>query len=145
MSVITFNLIHTFINLIHTFSTIPVKLPETYFMDTDKLILRFIWKRKRLRTANTVWKENNKVGRLTLPLPGSSVLRCLLEFIQIHVHWVSDAIQPNHLILDCLFLLFRSIFPSIRIFSSESSLRITWPKYWSFSFSIIKWLQLIVN
>ena len=67
MSVITFNLIHRFINLIHRFSTIPVKIPETYFMDTDKLILKFIRKRKRLSTANAVWKENNKVQRLTLP------------------------------------------------------------------------------
>ena len=42
----------------------------------------------------------------------------------------------NHLIL-CHPLLLPSIFPSIRVFSSESALRITWPKYWSFSFSTI--------
>ena len=42
----------------------------------------------------------------------------------------------NHLILGCPLLLLPSIFPSIRIFSSESVLRIRWPKYWSFSFSI---------
>ena len=41
----------------------------------------------------------------------------------------------NHLIL-CRPLLLPSIFPSIRVFSSESALRIRWPKYWSFSFSI---------
>ena len=41
----------------------------------------------------------------------------------------------NHLIL-CCPLLPPSIFPSIRVFSSESVLRIRWPKYWSFSFSI---------
>ena len=70
--IITFNLGHRFINLINKFNTIPVKIPETYFMDTDKLILKFIWRRKRLRTANTVWK-NNKVRRLTFPPPGSSV------------------------------------------------------------------------
>ena len=40
----------------------------------------------------------------------------------------------NHCILCCLLLL-RSIFPRIRVFSSESALRIGWPKYWSFSFS----------
>ena len=43
----------------------------------------------------------------------------------------------NHLILCHPLLLFPSIFPSIRVFSSESALRIRWPKYWSFSFSII--------
>ena len=42
----------------------------------------------------------------------------------------------NHLILCCPLLLLPSIFPSIRVFSSESVLRIRWPKYWSFSFSI---------
>ena len=41
----------------------------------------------------------------------------------------------NHLIL-CRPLLLPSIFPSIRVFSNESVLRIRWPKYWSFSFSI---------
>ena len=42
----------------------------------------------------------------------------------------------NHLILCCPLLLLPSIFPSIRVFSSESVLHIRWPKYWSFSFSI---------
>ena len=41
----------------------------------------------------------------------------------------------NHLILCCSLLLLPSIFPSIRIFSNESVLRIRWPKYWSFSIS----------
>ena len=48
-----------------------------------------------------------------------------------------DSVMPsNHLILCCLLLLVPSIFPSIRVFSNESALRIRWPKYWSFSFSI---------
>ena len=42
----------------------------------------------------------------------------------------------NHLILCCPLLLLPSVFPSIRVFSDESVLRIRWPKYWSFSFSI---------
>ena len=42
----------------------------------------------------------------------------------------------SHLILCCPLLLPPSIFPSIRVFSNESVLRIRWPKYWSFSFSI---------
>ena len=42
----------------------------------------------------------------------------------------------NHLILFCPLLLLLSIIPSIRVFSSQSVLRIRWPKYWSFSFSI---------
>ena len=42
----------------------------------------------------------------------------------------------NHLILCCPPLLLPSIFPSIRVFSNESTLHIRWPKYWSFSFNI---------
>ena len=42
----------------------------------------------------------------------------------------------NHLILCCPLLLLPSIFPSIRVFSNESTLRIRWPKYWNFSFNI---------
>ena len=42
----------------------------------------------------------------------------------------------NHLILCCPLLLLTSIFPSIRVFSNESALRIRWPKYWSFSLNI---------
>ena len=48
-----------------------------------------------------------------------------------------ELVMPsNHLILCCLLLLLPSIFPSIRVFSSESVLHIRWPNYWSFSFCI---------
>ena len=48
-----------------------------------------------------------------------------------------ESVMPsNHLILCCPLLLPPSIFPSIRVFSSESVLAIRWPKYWSFSFTI---------
>ena len=48
-----------------------------------------------------------------------------------------ESVMPsNHLILCHPLLLTPSIFPSIRVFSNESALRIRWPKYWSFSFSI---------
>ena len=53
---------------------------------------------------------------------------------QIHVHCVSDAIQPSHPLSS--LLLPPSIFPSIRVFSNESVLHTRWPKYWSFSFNI---------
>ena len=66
-------------------------------------------------------------------MPGFPVLYHLPELVQTHVHWVSDA--TNHLILCCPLLLL-SIFPSNRAFANESVLRIRWPKYWSFSFSI---------
>ena len=48
---------------------------------------------------------------------------------------IESVMPSNHLIL-CHPLILPSIFPNIRVFSNESALRITWPKYWSFSFSI---------
>ena len=49
---------------------------------------------------------------------------------------IESVMPSNHLILCHPFLLIPSIFPSIRVFSSESAFCIRWPKYWSFSFSI---------
>ena len=50
--------------------------------------------------------------------------------------FIESVMPSNHLILCHPLLLLPSIFPSIRVFSKESVLRISWPKYWSFSFSI---------
>ena len=67
-------------------------------------------------------------------IPGHPVLHCLPEFVQTHIHWVGDAIQPSHLLLP--------LSPSAlnlsqhQGLSSEPAHHIRWPKYWSFSFSI---------
>ena len=66
--------------------------------------------------------------------PGLPVHHQLPEFTQTHVHWVGDAIQPSHALLSPSPL--PSIFPSMRVFSNESTLHIRWPKCWSFSFNI---------
>ena len=49
---------------------------------------------------------------------------------------IESVMPSSHLILCYPLLLLPSIFPSIRVFSNKSALRIRWPKYWSFSFSI---------
>ena len=64
--------------------------------------------------------------------PGFLVYHQLPELV--HVHPVSDVIQPSHSLLSPSPPA--SIFPSIRVFPNKSVLHITWPKYWSFSFSI---------
>ena len=56
-----------------------------------------------------------------------SLLRCMS---------IQSVMAFNHLILCCPLLLLPSIFPSIRVFSNESTLHNRWPKYWSFSFNI---------
>ena len=55
---------------------------------------------------------------------------------ELKVMSIGSVMTSSHLILCCPFLLLPSIFPSIRVFSNESVLRIRWPKYWSFSFNI---------
>ena len=80
----------------------------------------------------------------------------LPELTQTHVHRVGDAIQPFHPLLT--LLLPPSIFPTIKVFSSESVLHIRWPKYWHFSLSIspsnqysgltsfrVDWLDLLAD
>ena len=68
---------------------------------------------------------------LTSEPPGKPLLQ---KFAQIHVHRFSDAILPSLLL--CPLLLLPSIFPNIRVFSSESAFCIRWPKNWSVSFNI---------
>ena len=75
---------------------------------------------------------------MNLSTPGLPVHHQLPEFTKTHIHRVSDAIQPSHPFL----VPFLSpsppapIPPSIRVFSNESTLRMKWPKYWSFGFNI---------
>ena len=66
---------------------------------------------------------------------GYPVHHQLPEFTQTHVDQVGD--PSSHLIFCRPLLLLPPIPPSVRVFSNESTLRMRWPKYWSFSFSII--------
>ena len=66
--------------------------------------------------------------------PGFRVHHQLLELPQTHVQ--KSMMPTNQLIFCHPLLLLPTIFPGIRVFSNESVLRIRWPKYWSFSFSI---------
>ena len=84
----------------------------------------------------TLW---NPMDCITLDSP---FRHCLLEFAQIHVHWVGDTICVTDTIyrwygclILCCPLLLPSMFPNIRVFSNESSLCIRWASYWSFRFS----------
>ena len=64
----------------------------------------------------------------SLPITNSQSLLKLLS--------IESVMPANHLFLCHPLLLLPSVFPSIRVFSNESTLRMSWPKYWSFSFSI---------
>ena len=86
-----------------------------------------------------------------LPCPSPSPRACF------KLMSIESVMPSNHLVFCHLLLLLPSVFPSIRVFSSESVLCIRWPKYWSFSFSIspsneysglislrIDWLGLLI-
>ena len=77
--------------------------------------------------SNSLWLHELQHARLPYPSPSPSLLKLLC---------IESVIVSNHLILCHPFILLPSIFPSIRVFSSESALPIWWPKYWSFTFSI---------
>ena len=80
------------------------------------------------QSCPTLWNPMN------CSTPGLAVHHQLSESTQTHVHWVGDAIQPSHPLSPPSPP--PPIPPSIRVFSNDSALRIRWPKYWSFSFSI---------
>ena len=72
--------------------------------------------------------------------PGTAARQTFLSFITfwslLKLLSIESVMLSNHLILCCPLLLLLSIFPSIRVFSNESVLCITWPKYWSLCISI---------
>ena len=72
--------------------------------------------------------------------PGTAACQASLSFTisqsLLKLMSIELMMPSNHLILCRPLLLLPSIFPSIRVFSNESALRIRWPKYWSFSFNI---------
>ena len=99
--------------------------------------------------SESLWAHGPQPTRLPCP--------SLFSGICSNSYPLSQWVTSNHLILHHPLLFLPSIFPSIRVFSSESVLCIRWPKYWSFSFSIsispansgliffrIDWLDLLI-
>ena len=74
----------------------------------------------------------NPMNRST---PGLPVHHQLPEFTQ--TQSIESVMPSSHLILCCLLFILPPIPPNIKVFSNESTLRMRWPKHWSFSFSII--------
>ena len=75
--------------------------------------------------------QSHGLQHVRLPWKSITNSQSLLKLMSIEL-----VMPSNHLILCCSFLFPPSIFPSIRLFSSESIPHIRWPNYWSFTFSI---------
>ena len=98
---------------------------------TDRTCLSYVYVVFVVQSPSCVWLT------VTLWTVASQVsLSFTISLSLLRLMPIESVMPSNHLILCHPLLLFPSIFPSIRVFSSESALRIRWPKYWSFSFSI---------
>ena len=95
------------------------------FSSVIYFIHQFIHQLSCVRLFATPWTA---VHRASLSITSSQRLLKLMS--------IESVMPSNHLIFYRPLLLLPSIIPSIRVFSNESVLRIRWPKYWSFSFSV---------
>ena len=100
-------------------------LPSWPHLDPSWCLVQFS---SVVQSCPTLWDLMNH------STPGSHVHHQLPESSQTHIHQADDAIQPSHPLLSPSLPPLNP--PSIRVFSNESTPRVRWPKYWSFSFSI---------
>ena len=94
-------------------------------MDVEQLQFTSVQSFNRVRLFLTPWTAAHQAS---LSITNSRSLPKLMS--------IESVMPSNHLILCRPLLLSPSIFPSIRVFSNESTLGMRWPKYWSFSFSV---------
>ena len=108
----------------------PLGLQKTLIIDLLYIFLGLLDQCKMFRSCWWWWLVTKSCPTLCDPM-SFTISPCLLRFMSIE-----SVMLSNHLILYHCLLLLPSIFPRIRVFSSELALHIRWPKYWSFSFSI---------
>ena len=106
-------LCHTYIYSFFTYSF------PSWFIFSSVQSLSCVW------LFATLWTATHQAS---LPITNSWSLLKLMSIVSV--------MPSNHLVLCCPLIPLPSVFPSIRVFSNESVLRIRWPNYWSFSFSI---------
>ena len=118
-------------------------------------MLRKLWPLQWMSSCLSVTKSCPALcGPMSCSVLGFPALHCLLELAQT-IEPIESMMPSNHLIFCRPLLLLPSVFPNIRVFSSQSALHVRWPKYWSFSISPsneysglisfrIDWLELLV-
>ena len=114
-------------------------IPACYYTDID---FHFsLWKKNIFLHHYTIFSSVQSLSRVQLfVIPWTVARQASLSITNSQSPPKPSSIEPvmpsNHLILCCPLLLLPSIFPSIKVFSNESALRIRWAKYWCFSFNI---------
>ena len=101
------------------------RLTFLFWGDLACLLLSLFSLLSHVRLFTTPWTATRQASL------SFTIFQSLLNLMSIEL-----VIPSNHLILCCLFLFLPSVFPNIRVFSTELAFLIGWPKYWSFSFSI---------
>ena len=101
---------------------------DRYIIPYDRFVLFSSIQFSRSVVSDSLRPHELQCARPSCPSPVRSSLKLTS---------IESVMPSNHLILCCPLLLLPAIFPSIRVFSNESVLHIRWPKYWSFSFSIV--------
>ena len=109
------------------------------FKDHQKLLVLWIRELKNLNNSN-IPSVSSVAQSCLFVTPWTTTCQASLSITNsrslLKLMSIRSVIPSNHFILCCPLLLPPSVFPSIRVFSSESAFHIKWPKYWSFSFSI---------
>ena len=103
-----------------------------------KMAYKEVQRKCEIYKKNVVVQSLSRVWLFVTPwtIACQSSLSFTISWSLLKLTSIESVMPPNHLILCRPLLLLPSIFPSLRIFSNESALRIRWPKCWSFSFSI---------
>ena len=100
-------------------------MPCLVLWQSTKLLYVFVQSLSRVQLFAIPWTEAHQ-----------AILSFTISWSLLKLMSIESVMLSNHLVLCCPLLLLPSIFPSIRVFSKESALCITWLNYWSSSFSI---------
>ena len=116
-------------------------------LDHELIITKFRLKLKKLGKSTRPFRSDQSLSRVRLfATPWIAARQASLSITNsqssLRLTSIESVMPSSHLILCRPLLLLPSIPPSIRVFSNESTLRVRWPKYWSFSFSIIPYKEI---
>ena len=121
-------------------SSLSVKISIRICKSGQKSIINIQTTQQKKKSKISIVVQSLSCVRLIFAIPQIAAYQASLSFTisqsLLRLMFVELVMPSNHLILYHSLLFLPSIFPSIRVFFHESALRITWPKYWSFSFSI---------